>query len=882
MKPNLSFRNCGLLALAWCLLALTHPSSLITPRARAQGVSRPPAVSNLRDVLLNTPSAGQTLQYDATTGRWTNATPAASSSTNGGTVTSLSSGAAGFSFTNPTTTPILGVSDAALARATLGALGLTNVVGSGVTTNGDVLTISGGGGSGSGTVTNVSSATASLTVADGSVAPVLTLGTVAITNGGTGGTNVILARQSLDVVGRGQSIPVGVVFWDDFQRTNTAPGFISAAPSVSPATGTNYLWQTNPAFSTYHKSYITNGMLVFKDDEIASHTMVDLGFKPTYFGCRLRRTDAGGSLYPQFVFLLSPSSNSIDGAYHFGIFPGIYPNIGFWQGTLTNILTAFPTNYVSPASGEDITFQFWIDGETATFDWGGSISKITDPRFASFGGRYFDAEFYKGDTNSSVYIPSISSVWAGVNFFLAPTNNYGTLTATNLNATNATFATVSTTNLIGTSFNLVQTGITTNIGGYRITNGSLTLFNGQIQASAGYGITFNAPGNVAAHSGGLQSDNAVIWNLYDSTVYLVESNLVYGWGVTTNGAWVPRTNQDIGTVSYPAGRVFAAGATFTGTTSNNGTFISGTSSFIGNIVTNLLPFLTLTNSAGVARTAGLPVVFLTNSSGFELISTATFTNLALITPSFRGAMNWTNAGDATSDGFTMGLSNSTGRFQSMYSNGVLVAGVSNGGSIFTASNLVFLVAGAQIRYPANTLDFIDTGGTSFMRLNKTSASMILASTISNIFFSSGANFTTADAGWGRVRAGVLAPLNASGLVGGLQPLFLTNSAAITNQSPFGFGLTNDAGVATNINQRSTFVFEVVKNASATGNASLTVTVTNGATITTNRWGTGAFAGALETNTVFFKMHPTNIYGFQTNVVGTGASITTTAHQLWGE
>ena len=327
-------------------------------------------------------------------------------------------------------------------------------------------------------------------------------------------SNPVVTRSSLGIARRGEFIPRGMTLWDDFERSNTTYGVMTEAPSIAPHTGTNHQWLPSALFTTNTAYLITNGAWTFATttNPLAIYATVDIGHKPTHFGARLRRTLtglAGANVYPQFFFLSSPSSNSLDGAYHFGLTPGIYANIGFWQspGNLTNIASGYaPTNWPGNASSQEFTYQVWIDGTNALFDIGGATFTLSDARFASFGGRHFTPEIYTGgtSTNSRVFELEVLAIWAGVSDrSVLPSNNVvqqaalSRLYAGEVNVTGTNIDLAASTRFIRTNSGSVLLSLSNATPGYEAT---VTLYN-----TAAAAITFT---NLAGGSILWQGTNA--------------------------------------------------------------------------------------------------------------------------------------------------------------------------------------------------------------------------------------------------------------------------------------------------------------------------------------------------------------------------------------
>lgn len=90
---------------------------------------------------------------------------------------------------------------------------------------------------------------------------------------------------------------------------------------------------------------------------------------------------------------------------------------------------------------------------------------------------------------------------------------------------------------------------------------------------------------------------------------------------------------------------------------------------------------------------------------------------------------------------------------------------------------------------------------------------------------------------------------------------VTNSTAITNQSPHAWTSFTPVASGVNDNRRSILTFDVIWGDPAA--SQITVCVTNGASIRTNTWGWDGVSVQV-TNTVWVRIGPTNGFGFQTN------------------
>lgn len=216
----------------------------------------------------------------------------------------------------------------------------------------------------------------------------------------------------------------GITFWDNFAGTNAPVGFIRPAPSTNIAS-TNFTWFVHRGVSTnftnfYTKDgYMTATNLATTTNTWAVYPTVDIGYKPTHFGVTLKSLITGtpnADRVMGMALLLSDSTNSIDGAYHFALFPRIYCGIGFWQGGASNIVsTFFPPNWPGVGNGQEQKFEFWIDGDTATIDMGNGAFTLVDSKFATLGGRYMTVELYSSEGTNDYNNVVFTSAFAGVN-----------------------------------------------------------------------------------------------------------------------------------------------------------------------------------------------------------------------------------------------------------------------------------------------------------------------------------------------------------------------------------------------------------------------------------------------------------------------------------
>jgi hypothetical protein len=226
-------------------------------------------------------------------------------------------------------------------------------------------------------------------------------------------------------------IPAGVAFWDDFQRPNTPIGTLGFAPSVSAVTKTNYFWYSGANAGFRHTNYyITNTVVAWNDLRTtnsgdACYPTVDLGFKPTYFGCKYHLSANAGSsgTWQAIVFICEPADGNLLNAYHFTLYPNYGLGMQLWGGTGPTNLLGAPNNYdpadwngVSPAGGS-ATFQCWIDGAQCTVDMGGYTNTFFDTALTNFGGRYFTVEIFDAGVSGTTNLDNvfIDAVWAGVN-----------------------------------------------------------------------------------------------------------------------------------------------------------------------------------------------------------------------------------------------------------------------------------------------------------------------------------------------------------------------------------------------------------------------------------------------------------------------------------
>jgi hypothetical protein len=254
-----------------------------------------------------------------------------------------------------------------------------------------------------------------------------------------------VTANSSSLSARRKFIPVGVTFWDDFSRNDTAQpkGGLGTAPSVNPATGKNYVWYAggNSGF-TRSNFFIINQSYGWKDlrtagSSDAAYPTIDVGFKPTYFGCQYHlSTNAGASGSVQMITFISESTDqSLSGAIHITLIPNGGLGVQFWGSSgPTNVLGS-PTTFSPPGwagvqalgnGGSGGTFQCWIDGAQATFDLSGYTFTYYDTAFTNFGGRYLTFELFDAGVVGTTNLDNIfiDAVWAGANP-RATQNTYG-------------------------------------------------------------------------------------------------------------------------------------------------------------------------------------------------------------------------------------------------------------------------------------------------------------------------------------------------------------------------------------------------------------------------------------------------------------------------
>ncbi len=221
-------------------------------------------------------------------------------------------------------------------------------------------------------------------------------------------------------------------FYDDFQRPNTAYGVIGTAPFISPFTGEQPAWfyATNftPVASNRYSGFITNGLLTFAYDTWptgginnpqgwANYPVIDLGpgAKPSWVGARIKWIPGKGTYgRMSFVLLSFPSLNGIGKAFHIGL-NRVNGGIGLWDGGIIEL----GAGTIQFANGipinREIDFEYFVDGNLITVNFGGRIYQVNDPRVSQFGGRYIAFEPYSDDAGIQTDRVQVIRVWAGAN-----------------------------------------------------------------------------------------------------------------------------------------------------------------------------------------------------------------------------------------------------------------------------------------------------------------------------------------------------------------------------------------------------------------------------------------------------------------------------------
>lgn len=214
-----------------------------------------------------------------------------------------------------------------------------------------------------------------------------------------------------------------LLFWDDFDRADTAAGIITDAPSKD-FNGINHQWIKHLAFSpeTQIGFSIVNRKLVFAlGAEQAAHPCVNMGTRPTSFGARVRWTTGPGNMTQDaLVFVLAPSTSSINQGFHFGFNRG-FATLELWDSGVINIgYPAVPHvdhngTFLPIAIGQDVSISVTLIGSTAIVNYAGMEIVVTEPRIATWGGPVLVVEDYNDDPSISKDKLEVLSVWAGNN-----------------------------------------------------------------------------------------------------------------------------------------------------------------------------------------------------------------------------------------------------------------------------------------------------------------------------------------------------------------------------------------------------------------------------------------------------------------------------------